>query len=359
MGLTLAILAGAAVSVQFGATELTRRADAAPSPDPAPIIPVSATPLDRKNGYDVTRAFVGQIEPNKTVSISFELPGQLDEVLVDEGAQVAAGQTLARQDLSLLQAERGQLEASRSATKAQLKFAIQTTERRAELNKRGFTSQEGVDEAVARQDELRSRIAEIEAGLRNIDIRIGKSELRAPFDGRVTQRFVDGGETLGAGQPLMSLVKLSHPQVRFGVSLDVAEADLREALIKINGEELTARLVTLRPDIDPVTRTRTAIFETQATSAAFGQTAMLILRQKVPADGVWVPITSLKEGVRGQWTVMALDDENTVRAAVVEVLHAESTRVYVRTGLPDGALLIDEGPQRVTVGQRVQPTRSM
>ena len=43
----------------------------------------------------------------------------------------------------------------------------------------------------------------------------------------------------------------------------------------------------------------------------------------------------------------------TVRAAPVEILHAESERVFVRAALPTGTLLINEGPQRVTVGQQV------
>ena len=108
---------------------------------------------------------------------------------------------------------------------------------------------------------------------------------------------------------------------------------------------------------DPVTRTRTAIFAIEGdTALTFGQTARLLVREDVPAEGLWIPTTSLKEGVRGQWTILMVDPEDTVRAAVVEILHAESTRVFVRGGFPDGTKLIDEGPQRVTVGQKVAVT---
>jgi multidrug efflux pump subunit AcrA (membrane-fusion protein) len=113
-------------------------------------------------------------------------------------------------------------------------------------------------------------------------------------------------------------------------------------------------LVTLRPDIDPVTRTRTAIFEIETENALlFGQTARLMVEEKVETAGLWLPMTSLKEGVRGQWTVLTVDQNRTVRSSSVEVLHAESERVFVRGAFPDGAMLIDEGPQRVTVGQQV------
>lgn len=356
---TLAVLAGAAIAVQYGASELTRRAEAAPSPDPAPAIPVQTTPLSRETGYEVQRAFIGQVEAAKTVNVSFELPGLLESILVDEGQTVTQGQVLATQDTALLDAERRQLLASKAATEAQLKFANQTVERSEELQRRGFAPQAGLDEALARRDELLGRIAEIEASLVNVDIRVAKSQVVAPFDGRVTSRTVDGGETLGAGQAILGLVELAAPQVRIGVPLDIDQAKLATAEVEFNGQRVPATLTSLRPDIDAVTRTRTAVFALATEDApTFGQTARLLLSERVEKEGFWVPITSLKEGVRGQWTVLTVDPENTVRAGQVELLHAESDRVYARAVFPDGTLLINAGPQRVTVGQRVVPTPS-
>ncbi|MEM9970525.1 MAG: efflux RND transporter periplasmic adaptor subunit, partial [Pseudomonadota bacterium] len=351
---TGAIAAGAFFAVQYGSDELTRRADAAPTPEAAPAIPVATRALNIEDGYTLKRAFIGQVEPQKTVALSFELPGRLASIEVDEGDTVNEGDILARQDTALLEAERKQLTASMTATEAQLTLANQTVERAQELNRRGFASQAGLDDALARRDELTGRIAEIEAGLLNVDIRIGKAVVTAPFDGRVTTRTVDGGEALGAGQTILGLVELRAPVVRVGVPLDFAEAELATATVEIDGAEYKATLDTLRPDIDPTTRTRTAIFEIDVTDQpAFGQTARLLVDEKVEATGLWLPITSLKEGVRGQWTVLAVGPDNVVRDAAVEILHAETTRVFVRGAFPDGARLIDDGPQRVTVGQRV------
>ncbi|MEM9968532.1 MAG: efflux RND transporter periplasmic adaptor subunit [Pseudomonadota bacterium] len=352
--LTTAIIAGAAFAVQFGASELAQRANAAPTPDAASAIPVVTYPLRIEDGYDVQRAFVGQVEPQKTVAVSFELPGQLSEILVDEGDTVTKGQVLARQDTALLKAEREQLLASKAATEAQLKLANQTLDRNERLRKSGFASQAGFDSAVARRDELLGRRAEIAAGLRNVDIRLSKSQIQAPFDGRVTTRSVDGGETLGAGQSFLNLVETRAPIVRVGVPLDFDETALSQVQISLSGQEYPAQLITLRPDVDPVTRTRTAIFEIEPDArAAFGQIARLQVQERVAVDGFWVPLTSLKEGVRGQWTLLAVDQGDTVRTATVEILHAESDRVFVRGAFPTGARLIEEGPQRVTVGQRV------
>lgn len=351
---TLSVIAGAVFAIQYGASELAQRAEAAPSPDPAPAIPVTATPLTRETGYDVERAFIGQVEAAKTVNISFELGGRLQDILVDEGDTVSEGQLLATQDTALLEAERTQLLASKSATEAQLKFANQTVDRNEELKRRGFATQAVVDEALARRDELIGRSAEIDAGLANVDIRLAKSGVVAPFDGRVTARNVDGGETMGAGQSVVGLVELRAPQVRVGVPLELDAAQLSDAQIEIEGQRIPATLTSLRPDIDPVTRTRTALFEMETEQAlAFGQTARLLVTERVTKEGFWVPITSLKEGVRGQWTLLTVDAEGKVRAAQIEILHAETDRVFARAGFADGTPLIDAGPQRVTVGQNV------
>ena len=221
--LTLAVFALAAFGVQYGASELTRRAEATPTPAAAPVIPVAASPLKIAQSYSVSRAFIGQVEPQRTVDVSVEMSGQLTELLVDEGDFVAAGARLAQQDTELLEAERIRLEASREATAAQLLFAEQTVARNAELTTRGFTSQAGLDEALARQNELRARIAEIDASLRDVSIRASKSVVTAPFAGRVTERYVDGGETLAAGQRVLGLVELGRPNVRIGVPLDLTE----------------------------------------------------------------------------------------------------------------------------------------
>ena len=352
--LTLAVIAGAVLAVRYGSTELANRAAAAPTPDAAPAIPVSVTPLVRESGYDIQRAFIGQVEAAKTVSVAFELPGLLSDILVDEGDHVTKGQVLARQDIAILEAERDRLDASKAANAAQLKFAEQTVERAEGLRARGFAPQSGVDEALARRDELTGKIAEIDASLANVSILLSKSQLEAPFDGRVTQRAVDGGEALSAGQMVVELVELGAPQVRVGVPLDFDKDRLAEVQIELEGAVVPASLISIRPDIDPVTRTRTAIFGLDGDIApAFGQTARLLVTEQVAADGVWVPLKSLKEGVRGQWTLLAVDDAQTVRSAQVEILHAETDRVFARTALPDGTPLIDSGPQRVAVGQRV------
>ena len=190
--------------------------------------------------------------------------------------------------------------------------------------------------------------------LETVNIRLEKSLIVAPFSGRITARHVDGGETLSAGQPVAGLVETAAPALRVGVPLDITEAQLDNGALEVNGAVYSAKLRGLRPDIDPVTRTRTAVFDLpHQASYAFGQTAALRLQQQVEAQGFWLPVTSLKEGQNGQWTVLAVNPQQVIRLAPDEILHAESTQVFVRAALPDGSKVVAAGPQRLTIGQRV------
>jgi len=353
---TLGVVAFSAGAVAIGADMLSQRADAAPVPAPAALTPVQVQHVTRHTQYTVTNRFLGQVEAGTDAALSFELGGRLATLLVEEGETVKAGEIIARLDTALLDAEAQRLTASRSATAAQLAFAETRLTRATELLPEGFSSQETLDQARATRDELLARIAEVDAALQTVAINREKSVLIAPFDGRVGQQTAEVTETLGAGQPVVTLIETAAPKVRVGLPLDVDPTTLNGPLIEIGGVTHPATLHQVRPDIDPVTRTRTAIFSVAAiTPFTFGQTASLLVTQPVAADGFWLPMDALQEGSGSIWTVLVVDD-GIVRAAAVELLHAESDRAFVRGTFTDGAQLITTGAHRVVPGQQVTVT---
>ena len=351
---TLCVIGLAGAAVVFGSDMLAPRADAKPQTATAKATPVAVTPVRIEHSYSVPRSFVGQVEAAASSVLSFELAGKLTEISADEGDTVEKGQEIARLDTALLQAERDRLTASRAATDAQLGFAESRVVRAQSLRGQGFSSQETLDEAIATRDELTSRIAETEAALATVAINLEKSVLLAPFAGRIGAQSVDGGETLSAGQAVVTLIETAAPQIRVGLPLSFTEDMLRGLTITLSGIQYSAEFIQFRPDIDPITRTRTALFALQTEEApTFGQTATLLIDTTVKAEGAWVPMDALQEGAGSAWTVLVVDD-GIVKTAAVELLHAEETRAYVRGTFADGAQLIGTGAHRVVPGQMVQ-----
>lgn len=299
-GMTLLVIAGAGVAVFLGSNTLAERAAASQPTGVADITKVAVTPLTLEQGYTVPRRFVGQIEAGANVDLSFELGGRLIDIAADEGDLVSEGQVIARLDTAILQAEAARLQSSRAATEARLTFATSQLERTQRLRDQGHVSAAALDQAQATYDELTNAMAEIEAAAASVAININKSVIRAPFAGQIGNRLVDAGTTLAAGQPVLTVIETSAPRLRVGLPLSIDTNQLANTQIEIEGDLMPATLIQLRPDIDPVTRTRTAVFEIGDDAVpAFGATAALVVEAPVQEAGAWIPIDALQEGARG------------------------------------------------------------
>ena len=357
---TFGFFAGAAgtVLVGGGAIADSRASD---TPAPPPATPVMVIPAEPEQGYAVTRRFVGQIEAAQEVSFGFELGGRVTDVLVDEGDRVQAGAILAWLDTSALIPERMALEAELAGLAADAELARLTLARNDALLERGFRS-------VAAQDEARLALARAEAGMAalraqiaGVDVRLQKSVLVAPFAARVGTRQADPGQTVAAGKPVFVLYDDGPVRMRVGVPADLADA-LRPGTpvhVAIGDTVVEGAVRSIRPDLDPATRSRSVVAELpREVVPVLRVTAGLLVTQEIAEPGFWAPLSALREGARGSWSVLAVEstaEGDVVRVAAVEVIHADGDRVFLRGALPPGARIVAEAPDRVSPGQAVQP----
>jgi RND family efflux transporter MFP subunit len=336
-------------------------ADAAEALPPAPL-PVRAVPLSILDGYAIPERFVGRVEPSRSTALAFERGGLVSEILADEGDAVAAGAVIARLDVAALGHERERLEAALAALAADLALAESTLARRRALSGRGFDSAQSLDEASFAVAALQARLRQTEAELARVALDVDKSTLRAPFAGVLSTRRLDEGAVVAAGAELAMLQETARPQARVGAPADIA-ADLvpgaTVALQTLAGE-MEGVLRAASPDLDPATRTRSLLIDLPADAPlAMGEVVRLVLSRPVADRGAWVPLGALQEGDRGLWAVyLAAPDGqggHVARRESVEALHVEEGRVFVRGAFADGALLVTEGVNRLTQGQRIAP----
>ncbi|MEM6739243.1 MAG: efflux RND transporter periplasmic adaptor subunit [Pseudomonadota bacterium] len=353
--LTLAVIGGAGIAVWQGSALLAERAAAAEPPEASPALPVEVRPVVMEESYRVERRFLGEVQAAQASDLSFELGGQIVELRVDEGQSVRQGDVIARLDTALLDTDTARLTAGRAALAADLDAAERRLVRQLELQQRGFSPEEALDQARATVDSLVARIAETDASIEAVAVRRDKALLRAPYDGQVAARLVDTGATVAGGAPVLRLLESDKVEIRVGVPswVDVAPGTTWD--VEIAGQRQTATVRALRPDIDPATRTRTALLQLDTVDVPFGTIASVHVPREIVEPGTWIPRTALREGAPGVWTVMVIDEEQRVRPAIVEILHAEADALYVRGGLSEGAPLITGGPHRIAPGQRVTP----
>lgn len=327
-------------------------------------MPVETVEFRLQDSYQSESRYLGLIEAGKRSELSFELPGKLQRLNVDEGDRVNAGDIIASLDSSALQARRAATKALLQRARADLELAQLQSRRQAELLAKGSVSQSRYDETRLRVDALQAQVQASEAQLRSIDIDLEKSHLRAPFDGAIAQRFVDEGSIVNPGSPVLRLLSETAPKAVIGVSPAVSEKLLTDEhySLSLRGEVIAAKLLSLRPDVDPVTRTAQAVFQLQDGNRVYdGEPVRLLLQQERELRGAWLPLTALAESARGLWSVMVVDDaadSAVVMREVVEVINIEGNRAYVNGTVADGAQVVASGITRLAPGSAVSIARA-
>lgn len=338
--------------------------------DAAPLAPaVSVTPAEKRE--IVARAIVtGTLVPREEILVAAEVEGlRITDVLVEEGAVVEKGQVLirlsddlvttqlaqntaqiARADAGIAQARSTILQAEASATEAQ-----QALDRAQALQRSGNVTQAVLEQriAAARQAEgvlaaARSalEIAEAEkrtaqAQRREIEVRLDRTQIKAPAAGLVSRKNARVGATASAAaEPLLRIIRDGEIELEGEVTETQLPLIREGAVAQIpaeGGGTITGRVRLVLPEVDRATRlgrVRISLGRNEALRiGSFARGTVEIAR----SEGVTVPLSSVLYGPKGPVVQVVKDGR------------VQSRRV--KTGLSaDGAVEIAEG---VAAGESV------
>ncbi|MCZ7682951.1 MAG: efflux RND transporter periplasmic adaptor subunit [Sandaracinaceae bacterium] len=313
---------------------------------PAPAIPVRLEPVDRT---PIREALVspGLVHPRDTYELGFPMGGLVLDVLVEQGAEVRAGDVLARLDpttarATVTQAREGLSRAERDLDRARL------------LAEGGSLPRATLEDAETGTNVARANLAAAAFASRH-------SVLRAPADGWVDVRAVDPGEIVGAGQPLFRVASRER-----GWVLRVAVPDRVVARIA-PGDAATLTLDALPErrlpgSVVEIARTPTPGFGTfdvqvQLEEAPEGITLRtgLVGRASLPHGdtyGASVPVSALVDGHDHDAFVFTVADGHA-RRAPIRIAFMTGDRAVVAGGLPGVDAVVTTGADRLTDGARV------
>lgn len=333
------------------------------------MLPVAAIAATKDAAYSVSRSYSGRIVARRTSDVGFELDGLVRKILVDDGDRVPAGAVIARLDTEQLAAQREQLVARLEVAQARLALAKLNLARAADLYASKNTSKQLYDERRFQVAALKAQTKSIKAALKAIDVKIGKSLLRAPFTAIVAKRYIDEGVVLTAGQPVVRLLESGRLEARIGLPASLARRVPMggSQVLEVNGVTYKGVVKAVIPEVDRSTRTVTVILAMpNGPEVPSGEMVQLRLVETFDSEGYWLPTTALTEGMRGLWTVFVLNSTQEteedgifeVTRRDVEVLHTESSRVFVRGTLQNGDLVVNAGTHRLVPGQLVKLARN-
>ena len=321
--------------------------------------------------FATNRIYAGTSKAARRSDLGFKRGGEVASVQVDLGDSVDAGQLLAQLDTRALESNLRQAQseqvlavANQRSARAETELAANTERRVRTLRANGNVSQQAFDEAFLKYQASRAQLAVAQATLGRakalveaMEVALTEATILAPFAGVIQARLVDEGSQITPGAPALSLVETRKREAHIGIPESaVANLSLGETYT-VKWQNVTARanLRSVLPEVNPNTRTATAIFTFTDDRIPLGAVVELSLRQQVEGAGFWVPIDALTAMDRGLWGLFIIDVENTVQRRLVEVVHNEGDRAFVRGLLTANDRVVATGTQRIVPGQRVIP----
>ncbi|HEY6554257.1 MAG TPA: efflux RND transporter periplasmic adaptor subunit [Vicinamibacteria bacterium] len=221
-------------------------------------VPVTTAPVETRD-LDDTLLLTGTLRPRAQVQVVAEVQARLLRVLRDEGARVAAGETLALLDDTDYRLAHDRAQAALAVADANKAHAVAERERATNLLKTGgITDKDHLSAQVALQV-AEASMAQARAEVAIAAQQVARTRIRAPFAGRVAKRTADAGTMLTNGAPLFTLVddavlefrasvpSADYGKVRVGAAVEVA-------VDALGGRSVKGKVARVTPLVEERTR---------------------------------------------------------------------------------------------------------
>ncbi len=323
----------------------------------------------------------GSVHPRTESNLVAEISGSVTftSSAFEEGAFFQKGQVLLRvddRDYALA------VESARAQV-AQAKVAVALEEAEAEVAREEWKELGDGDASpltlrIPQLQEAQARLAAAEAALDRSELDLERTEVRAPFNGRVRTKQVDVGEFVNRGAPLGLVYSIDVAEVRLSIpdrdlafidmSLDRSSRDSTGAYSRgpsvtfsadFAGEQHTwqGRIVRSGGEIDPQSRMVTLIAQVDDPYRRRGEVggvplAVGLFVQATIEGRQWDSVFEIpREALRGKDQVLTVDPRDRIEFRQVEVLRTTAESAVVTSGLANG--------DRVVLSTLDAPTNGM
>jgi len=316
-----------------------------------------------------TDIYPGRAKATQEINVSFEVSGRIIKRPVNVGDSVKRGDVLAELEPGRYKAEVRRLRAERSAALAILENAEKQLARHEQLAAKGFSPRARVDRLRAAAGGTRAKVAALRAALDRARIDLSHTTVRAPFNGTVSETFVENFQNVLANQPILRLLDTSQiemevnvPEALIGLARYVTDISVRfKALPKV---KIKAKIKEISNEASLSTRTYpVTIIMDQPKNAEIkpGMAGEATARVELPTDlaqkGIEVPISALfspddsKANQAFVWVVNEAD--SSVARRQIQVVTTARRGVKIK-GVKPGERIVTAGVSFLRDGQKIR-----
>jgi membrane fusion protein (multidrug efflux system) len=275
----------------------------------------------------------GTILPYESTEIRPEISGRMTFLNIREGAEVRKGELLAK-------IFDGDLQAQLKKLRVQLQIAEKTEERQRELLKISGISQQDYDLSLLAVNNLN---ADIEL----TKVNIAKTEVRAPYAGRLGLKNVSPGAYISPQQVLTSISQLRPLKLEFSIpekySSQVSQGMPIRFTVEGSDAEYKASVSAKQSSVDLDTRNLTvrAVVndaDSRLVPGSFAKVNIILGRND---RAIMIPSQAILPVARGKQVVLYKGGEVIFRNVLTGV--RDSANVQVLDGLTEGDTLLTTG----------------
>ena len=323
--LLMAILAGSCKEKKLSAPPPAAGSNAAPLQVEGMVI----KPVSIKETVEVS----GSIMPNESTEIRPEISGRITQLNLKEGALVQKGSLLVKLYDADLQAELKKL-------KVQLQIAEKTEERQRELLNIGGIAQQDYDLSLL-------QVSNIKADMELIRVNIGKTEIRAPYSGRLGLKNISPGAYISPGNILTTITEVDKMKIEFSVpekySSRIQNGEPVQFSLEGTGKAYVARVLAKESSVEETTRNLRirALVEgndTYLVPGTFAKVNMILGENK---NALMIPSNSIIPQARNKQ--VAIYKSGFAKLTTVTTGIRDSINVQVLSGMLPGDTLITTG----------------
>lgn len=303
--------------------------------------PTVAMTMAKEAAIERTVEVIGRTRALKSVAITSEVTGLVEEVNFGPGQRIEQGGIL-------VQVDDDEAQVALARAKAQYPIARENAERYRDLAE---------DEAASalEAEEAQTNFLAIRADLRAAEVAVAQRKIRAPFDGIAGLTDLEPGDYLSAGDPVTTLDDTSTIVIEFAVPqesagfVNIGQA-VSVSLTSDTGVKYEGEITAINSRVDPASRTlrvEAHVANEQGRLIPGAVVAVSTTAEGEPA--IAAPGLSIQWDRNGAYVWRRNEDGVAERASVV-ILQRTNEVVLVEGDLNAGDVIVSEGADRVRGG---------
>ncbi|EJG02058.1 efflux RND transporter periplasmic adaptor subunit [Flavobacterium sp. F52] len=316
------------------------------SQKPDGAVPVRIQAI-RSDNDSYPQEYIGTVESDKTVDVSFILPGTIEQMYATEGQKVVKGQLLARLNIT--------------TQKNAHDLAVAALKQAQDAYRRLSSMHEDKSLPEIQFVEVKTKLEQARASEEIARKNLQQCSIYAPQSGIVGRKFIETGVNVMPGSPVFTIINIENVKIKAAIPegeiSNMQQGSRAKVIISALGDAVfEGKLVEKGVTANPVSHTYDIKLLVKNPSGRIvpGMVCRAYLGSTASKNSIIVPVTAVQVDYSGKRFVWLMTKDNKAVYKEVKLGGLSQNGVKVTDGLQEGDHLITAGYQNISEGTIVK-----